>query len=192
MAESMITKRALASALKELMVSRPVEKISVGDICEKCGMNRKSFYYHFQDKYDLVNWIFYSEFLQRERDAQYETAWDFFADICAYFYENRPFYLRAFEIQGQNSFSDYLAEVLHPLAFSYLMEEFEEDEDNRYYADFFTDAFRVSIERWLRDYASLPPDKIVSLLKKATRGIALRQREALDGEEGKSAAVAIR
>lgn len=184
MPESMITKRALAASLKELMAAQPLEKISVGDICEACGMNRKSFYYHFRDKYDLVNWIFYSEFLLRARDANYETSWDFFADITAYFYENRAFYVRAFEIQGQNSFADYLAEVLHPVAYAYLIDEFQEDEDNRYYADFFTDAFRASIVRWLRQYPDMKPEKIVALLKKATYGIALLHKEELEASEG--------
>ena len=63
MADSNITKRALASALKELMESTPFSKITVSDICAKCNMNRKSFYYHFKDKFDLVNWIFDVEYL---------------------------------------------------------------------------------------------------------------------------------
>ena len=58
MADSNITKRALASALKELMNEKPFARISVSDICTKCEMNRKSFYYHFKDKYNLVNWIY--------------------------------------------------------------------------------------------------------------------------------------
>ena len=70
MADSNITKRALAQAMKGLMAKQPFSKISVGDICEACGMNRKSFYYHFRDKYDLVNWIFYSEFLASVQVAQ--------------------------------------------------------------------------------------------------------------------------
>ena len=180
MPESTLTKRALAEALKTLMIARPIEKISVGDICALCGMNRKSFYYHFRDKYDLVNWIFYAEFLERAKETRYGTSWDFFADITSYFYENRTFYVRAFEIQGQNSFNDYLAEVLHPIAFAYLIDEFEEDEDNRYYADFFTDAFRVSIVRWLREYPDIKAEKIVTLLKKATYGIALRHKEEIE------------
>ena len=64
MPDSNITKKALAMAMKELMEQIPFSKISVSDICEKCGMNRKSFYYHFKDKYDLVNWIFDVEFFQ--------------------------------------------------------------------------------------------------------------------------------
>lgn len=54
MADSNITKRALATSLKELMVEQPFDKINVAQICERCNMNRKSFYYHFKDKYDLV------------------------------------------------------------------------------------------------------------------------------------------
>ena len=63
MADSSITKKALASSLKELMAQMPLSKIGVGDICANCEMNRKSFYYHFKDKNDLINWIFDSEFL---------------------------------------------------------------------------------------------------------------------------------
>ena len=63
MADSNLTKRAFARAMKALMSEKPFEKISVGDICERCDMNRKSFYYHFRDKYDLVNWIFDTEFV---------------------------------------------------------------------------------------------------------------------------------
>ena len=63
MADSNITKHALAAALQELMTELPFEKINVAQICERCKMNRKSFYYHFKDKYDLVNWIFDTEFI---------------------------------------------------------------------------------------------------------------------------------
>ena len=64
MADSNITKRALATSLKELMAEQPFGKINVAQICERCNMNRKSFYYHFKDKYDLVNWIFDTEFIE--------------------------------------------------------------------------------------------------------------------------------
>ena len=104
MPDSLITKRALASSLKELMKTQPLTKISVGDICEKCGMNRKSFYYHFCDKYDLVNWIFDTEFSEiRNRPDHIAN----FEDICEYFYSDREFYRSALQITGQNSFRDY-------------------------------------------------------------------------------------
>ena len=49
MADSNITKQARSGSLKKLLTKKPLEKISVADICTLCGMNRKSFYYHFKD-----------------------------------------------------------------------------------------------------------------------------------------------
>jgi AcrR family transcriptional regulator len=46
LAASNITKQALATALRELMQEEPFDKIQVAQICERCDMNRKSFYYH--------------------------------------------------------------------------------------------------------------------------------------------------
>lgn len=48
MADSNITKRALASALKALMQEEPFAKISISDICKRCDMNRNSFFSFFQ------------------------------------------------------------------------------------------------------------------------------------------------
>lgn len=72
LADSNITKRALASSLKELMETEPFSKIGVSDICEACEMNRKSFYYHFKDKYDLVNWIYYTECVTSLKEKEYQ------------------------------------------------------------------------------------------------------------------------
>ena len=106
-ADSNLTKRALAAAMKELMEQMPFSKISVSDIAEQCGMNRKSFYYHFKDKYDLVNWIFDMEYLQLSSRQDYAGIWDFLTELCSFFYENRSFYRRALRIEGQNSFLEH-------------------------------------------------------------------------------------
>ena len=52
------TKRLLAQSLQEIMATTPLEKISVNDIVDHAGVGRNTFYYHFEDKYDLVNWYF--------------------------------------------------------------------------------------------------------------------------------------
>lgn len=103
MSGSNLTKKALAAALKQIMTEVPFPKISVGDICEACGMSRKSFYYHFKDKYDLVNWIFYTEFVETIGAPNVSSAWNLFASVCLYFYQERTFYRSALRIEGQNS-----------------------------------------------------------------------------------------
>jgi len=44
-----ITKNALANSLTELMAATPLDKITVRMLVENCGLNRQTFYYHFQD-----------------------------------------------------------------------------------------------------------------------------------------------
>lgn len=61
---TLMTKKALADSLKKLMESQALNKISIREIVEDCGVNRKTFYYHFQDKYDLVKWIFEKEAIE--------------------------------------------------------------------------------------------------------------------------------
>ena len=55
------TKQALAAVLKELMAQKPVNKITIHDITERCGIRRQNFYYHFEDVYDLMRWMFQEE-----------------------------------------------------------------------------------------------------------------------------------
>lgn len=52
------TKQALADAFKRLLSQRSMDKITVKDIVEECGVNRQTFYYHFHDIYALLEWIF--------------------------------------------------------------------------------------------------------------------------------------
>lgn len=51
-------KYKLANAMKECMFSSPVEKITVKEICDTCGVTRQTFYRNFQDKYDLIKLVF--------------------------------------------------------------------------------------------------------------------------------------
>ena len=53
---SELTKRALEQSLKNLLLQKPLNKITISDIADDCGINRMTFYYHFKDIYDLVEW----------------------------------------------------------------------------------------------------------------------------------------
>ena len=166
--DSHITKRALAAAMKELMEEHPFQKITVADICERCDMNRKSFYYHFKDKYDLVNWIYDTEFIAAALGKTYDSQWTRMEDICKYFYENRGFYCRVLDIEGQNSFSEHFREMILPVFAEELREELQgvlgEQKALEFHVIFFTDAFICSLKRWLRDKDCMPPEEFVALL----------------------------
>lgn len=175
MADSNITKQALAGALKELIEEQSFEKISVSNICEGCGMNRKSFYYHFKDKYDLVNWIFDTEFVELNQNYDLEThllsqsfdeRWQSIAVICHYFYENRTFYRRVLKVDGQNSFASHFREFIRPML-RFRVEHLLEMEDvPELVYDFVVDGVVCAIERWLLDKNGISAEEFMESLKK--------------------------
>ena len=84
------TKQLLAQSLQELMVTTPLEKISVNDIVDHAGVGRNTFYYHFEDKYDLVNWYFQSGITQFLVERSAYSSWDsLLTALEAYFLENK-------------------------------------------------------------------------------------------------------
>ena len=175
MADSNITKLALSNALKELLEEQSFEKISVSAICERCHMNRKSFYYHFKDKYDLVNWIFDTEFVELNRNSALETRllspnfddrWQNIEIICDYFYENRSFYRRVLKVDGQNSFVSHFREFIRPL-FRLRVEALlgVEDVPEMVY-DFVLDGVICVVARWLLDKNCISVEDFMFNLKK--------------------------
>ncbi len=165
MSESSITKKAYAAALKELMQEMPYEKITVGQICERYGMSRKSFYYHFKDKYDLVAWIFDEDFVSLVRGKTL-TSWEFLDTLCAYFYANKDFYQKVLKIQGQNCFSQHFEEFISPIIKKRMQFIFGEDEDiEPICIDFIADGLVSIIKRWLLGKEDISSEKFMLILK---------------------------
>ena len=174
MADSNITKRALAAALKELMEQKPFSKINVAEICEKCGMNRKSFYYHFKDKYDLVNWIFDMDFakvLEAHEKKDYFT-WPFLEALCECFYENRYFYRKALKIREQNCLIDHYREKLEPFMQAGMRKILHETEYMDFQINFFADAFIGSLERWLSESDCMSASELIVRVKACIKSCA--------------------
>lgn len=91
------TKEQLGAALKHLLEIKPIEKISVKDIAETCGVNRHTFYYHFDDVYDLLEWSFEED---ANRVLPKEIVYSNWRnDVLAFFqylYDNKKFTLNIF------------------------------------------------------------------------------------------------
>ncbi len=171
MPDANITKNALAESMKKLMKEKSFEKISVIDICEGCGMNRKSFYYHFKDKYDLVNWIFYTDFIRAASSRKYRDGWDLLAAIAELFSRERTFYRAAMEIRGQNSFNDYFYESTRPIFDLFLTEL--SNENSQIGVRYLSDSFLVIMHRWLEEGNTSEPDQFIRDLKEILRNLSL-------------------
>ena len=174
-----ITKRAIADTMKTLMANEPLTKISVGDIANACGITRNSFYYHFQDKFDLINWIFYTEITQtfNQEDIENLDSWEMIKSVCMFFYDRKGFYQNALSVSGQNSFVEYFNELLQKWGLMRIGDIFVDDEDREFLTLFFSNAFVDAISRWILGGAKIPPDKFSALMKKVTIGAAIRIAE---------------
>ena len=160
MADSNITRNAMAAAMKALMKEKKLSKISISDICGACGMNRNSFYYHFKDKYDLINWIFYTEFVSNIHLEEYKDALQLLEDICDYLYQERDFYRVALKMEGQNSFQEYFSEVMDPYL-KYLADQIMgAGKEEAFFLRFFGDAFLMAIIRWIMDENIMQPENL--------------------------------
>ena len=167
MPDSSLTKRALAQAIKELMNEKPLVKISIADIVDRCQMNRQSFYYHFRDKYDLVNWIFYTELITELQNSSNKDEYEELKNICRYLYDNRAFYINALKFTGQNSFYEYFGDVIYQLLKAAFNESFGNSDQSDFNAMFYADALRACIFRWLTSGAKMHSDEFVGKIRSA-------------------------
>ncbi|MDL2253477.1 TetR/AcrR family transcriptional regulator [Ruminococcaceae bacterium OttesenSCG-928-I18] len=177
-----ITKRVIADAMKQLMEQKPLAKISVGDIVEVCGINRNSFYYHFRDKYDLVNWISYTEITQdlNREDTLEGPVWNIVKGICIFLGDNKTFYQNALSVKGQNSFEEYFYSLLKTFVKTRTKNTFANETDRDFFATFYADAIVAAICRWLTSDTEQSAEELAEQIKRSVLGassILLEQQE---------------
>ncbi|OOM06393.1 TetR/AcrR family transcriptional regulator C-terminal domain-containing protein [Clostridium saccharobutylicum] len=102
------TKILFAEALQDMIKTLPLSKIRIKDLCDKCGTERQTFYYHFKDKFDLVGWIFEQDF----KDALEMTNGTHGVESLTYslikLKEKQAFYKKAFADNSQNGITSYI------------------------------------------------------------------------------------
>jgi len=177
MAKTDITKRALAESLKALMRKTPFSKISVESICEGAGISRRNFYRHFLDKYELLSWIYYEDFVKDVHNKHYTRSLDLFPDVCRELYNDRTFYINAFDVSGQNSFRSFCAEQLYP----YLKKDFADacssERSMKFYGERISSAVFDRLQQWLKSEPCTPPDQFAKELSESIRNFVRRVDE---------------
>lgn len=172
---SQMTKKALAASLKKLMTRTPLEKITVKDLVSDCGVNRQTFYYHFQDIYDLLGWIYRSEALDSIADYKsYDTWQQGFLKIFYYVSDNRAFCLNTFHSLGRDHLEEFLYSVTFDLLIGVVNEVAEEtgiaQEYKNFIADFYSLAFIGLMLKWLKSGTHENPEIIIENLSKLIEG----------------------
>ena len=116
--------RLLADSLKELAVKRPVEKITIKEITDKAGVIRPTFYNHFQDKYELIEWIIRTDLLE---PIQPLLGIGMISEAMVLLFTNmekdKTFYTRLAKLEGPVTFHDIAQKCVGEVLYGIIKEQ---------------------------------------------------------------------
>lgn len=172
---SQVTKRALEQSLKNLLLKKPLTKITVGDITDDCGINRMTFYYHFKDIYDLVEWSCLEDAKKAlDEKKTYDTWQQGFLQIFKAVQENKPFILNVYRCVHREQVEKYLQPLVDQLLLNVINEEAAgitvRDEDKQFIAQVYSYMFIGLMLDWIKDDMREDPQQIVEKLSKLIKG----------------------
>ena len=151
---STVTKQALEASLKHMLLKKPFDKITIRDLTEDCGVSRMTFYYHFQDIYDLVEWACIHD--AREALAGKKTYADWpegLAQIFEAVLENKPFVLNAYRALERGRMERFLYHLTADLIRGVVDECSQgtaiSEEDKTFIADFYKYSFVGLMLDWI-------------------------------------------
>jgi probable dihydroxyacetone kinase regulator len=163
---SQVTKRALEISFKNLLLKKPLNKITISDIANDCGINRMTFYYHFKDIYDLIEWICNQETTRAINGKKtYETWQQGFLQTFQMILENKPFISNVYHSNSREQIEEYF----YAITFNLLMGVVEEkavgmsvaEADKRFIANFYNFAFVGLLLDWIKKDMREDPQLII-------------------------------
>lgn len=172
---SQMTKRALEASLKELLRHKPLDKITVSDLTDHCGVNRMTFYYHFKDIYDLVEWCC-EEDAARALAGQktYDTWQQGFLQILEALRKDKAFFTSVYRSISREQLENYLYRLTYDLMMGVVEERAAgmtvRPEDKEFIANFYKFAFVGLTLDWIKNDMRQDPAQLVEQLSALIHG----------------------
>lgn len=170
-----MTKKALENSLKKLLKEKPFDKITIADLTEDCGISRMAFYYHFQDIYDLAEWVCIEDGKQALKDKKtYDTWQEGMTQVFEAVIENKPFIMNIYHSVSKEKIENYLYKLSYQLIADVVEEKCVGDnipeEDKQFIADFYKYGFVGIMLNWIDRGMKEDYQRIVEQLSKTLRG----------------------
>jgi len=180
---SQVTKRALEASLKNLLLKKPINKITINDIAEDCGISRMTFYYHFKDIYDLVEWACVEDATRALGGKKtYDTWQEGFLNIFQAVQNNKPFIMNVYRCVGRERVEQYLDPLIHNLILGVVEEKSlgmtVSETDKGFIACFYKYAFIGIMLDWISGDMKGDPRIIVEHTEKVLYGNVARALNA--------------
>lgn len=161
------TKMALTASLKRLMAQKPLNKISIREITEGCGVNRQTFYYHFEDIYDQVKWMYQQEAISLLAQHEGVLVWqDGLLQLFRYLQNNRAVCLCTLKSMGRDHLKRFFLADIHAIIHRTIDSLFEgmplSAEQQELSTHFYVVALAGMIESCLLGEIDRSPEELVS------------------------------
>lgn len=167
------TNQILADSFKELILTQPIEKITIKEITDKAGVIRPTFYNHFQDKYELLEWIIKEDLITPiipliEGGFIKESITLIFSNVE----KEKEFYTHAAKLEGQNSFSSIIELLIQELLLDYFIRQKGE---NAYYlgwlpssavAEYYAHSICFLTLKWILSGMPISPAELAVICEK--------------------------
>ena len=188
---SQTTKRALEASLKHLLLQKPLDKITINDIAEDCGINRMTFYYHFKDIYDLVEWSCYEDASKAlAGNKTYDTWQQGYLQIFEAVKENKPCIINVYRCVSREQIEKYLNWVTYDLLINVVNEEAKdmviEEREKEFIANFYKHAYVGMMLDWIGNDMQEDPAEMIDHLSKLMQGNFPRALHAYSTEDSLS------
>ena len=157
------TKEMLAESLMKLLARRTLDKITIQDIVDDCGYNRQTFYYHFHDIYDLIDWIFAAQTQELIEKCRACGSLDVGVEaVIAYMRENRRLILNILRSVNGEKLLDNLYRSAQSIVLSALENQPGVQELSAEYRELVAEAFKYALAGLLIDWmrAGIPEDRV--------------------------------
>lgn len=154
----------LADSLKELVLTKPVEKITIKEITDKAGVIRPTFYNHFQDKYELLEWIIHREILDPMQPLiQNGLINQAVLLLFTSMEHNREFYMRLSRMDGPITFDDLAVKCMHELLEN-ILSSHPKNKTSKFpwvsadlLAEYYARSLCFAAKLWIRQGMNVPP-----------------------------------
>ena len=132
---SNLTKKAVLVAFGELIEEKPFNKITITDLTKKCGLNRMTFYYHFDNIYELMIWGLEMQMHEASKDCvNYENWKTGYLRIFYFALEHKKYIKKIFQTIEQEHLEHYLNKIAERMVISVIDDKIGDkviDEDDR-------------------------------------------------------------
>lgn len=171
------TKKKMVAALEEFLQTKGLDKITVMDITNKCGINRQTFYYHFHDIYELAEWMSksYTEEVLGEKICI--DKWDeAVLNVAEFVLKKKKLVLSLIKTAGHHYITGFLVNYIKPYIKD-LVRNLPEGKDidekgSEFISNFYTISLSGVIIEYLAAglYETTPPTELAHMLKIVLEG----------------------